>query len=233
MFGWSFAARTADEMTRLIRAMGKHRYLADVDLRLHFVVDRALGPFEPRFATARERFKSLTNLATELELDSRDPRLWRASDAEEVCAVLELLWGTDVRGARAREGLERELRRAGFAPCDHAPFAADLEDPPHPELILLDWVLLSVDALDAERHLGALRAMEDSGDEVDASQPCFVEGPPLAEPELCAIDRGLLPEEPIFWADGPYSYCDYLFRGVSRAAQLPDPPSGYRDVDNL
>src|SRR5580700_5509777 len=43
MLAWSFAARTPDEIGRLVRALGRHRYLREADLRLHFLVDRALA----------------------------------------------------------------------------------------------------------------------------------------------------------------------------------------------
>jgi len=40
----------------------------------------------------------------------------------------------------------------------------------------------------------------------------------------------VLPGEWMMWADGPYSYADYLFRGVERAANLVEPPVGYCDL---
>jgi hypothetical protein len=74
--------------------------------------------------------------------------------------------------------------------------------------------------------------MEDSGDEVDPSEPVYVEGPTVSEVELCrGFPRGALSDDPVFWADGPYSYVDYVFRGVSKAAKLVEAPVGYRDVD--
>jgi hypothetical protein len=32
------------------------------------------------------------------------------------------------------------------------------------------------------------------------------------------------------WSDGPYSYSDYVFRGVAKAAKLVEPPIGYQDL---
>ena len=232
MYGWSFSARTVEEVARLLRAMGKHRYLAETDLRLHWVVDRALAKLDLRAAEQVERFKIQCNLAPEMALDSRDLRLWRRTDVQEVVSFLEWFWTPGEAGDEARLRLAAELRSAGFPVAAGEPFETDVEESPHPELILLDWVLLPVDQLDADHHRVALRAMEDSGDEVDASAPIYVEAPILGEPELCRGSRnGLLPAEPIFWADGPYSYCDYVFRGVSKAAKLVDPPVGYLDVD--
>ena len=228
MNGWTFAARTTDELGRLIRAMGKHRYLKETDLRLHWLVDRALASFDERHAEQVERFKITQNLAGGLELGSRDPRLWRAASPDEVIALLERL----ATEPALRDALAEQLRRADFAVDEAEPFEGDPDEPPHPELIMLDWVLLPVDELDTERHRGALRAMEDSGDEVVPSEPIYVEGPTLGEAELCrGLRNGVLAAEPTFWSDGPYSYCSYVFRGVSKAAKLVDPPLGYRDAD--
>ncbi len=213
--------------------MGRHRYLSDADLRLHFVIDRALarvegGPFED----ATSAFGRLVAENADLDLGSRDPRLWRAASADEIARVFELLWARAPEGNEARRRLEEVLREVGLVELDHPPFESDVDEPPHPELVLLDWVFLPVDELDAERHRGALRAMEDSGDEVDPSEPVYVEGPTLSEVELLrGCPRGTLPNDPVFWADGPYSYVDYVFRGVGKAAKLVEGPVGYRDVD--
>ena len=55
MYAWSFAARTAEEVGRLVRALGRHRYLREADLRLHFTVDRALSA-DPAFARRAAAF---------------------------------------------------------------------------------------------------------------------------------------------------------------------------------
>ena len=41
--------------------------------------------------------------------------------------------------------------------------------------------------------------------------------------------HGILPSDPIVWADGPLPYVRYVFAGVSRAAKLPEPPIGPDD----
>ena len=53
MFAWSFAARTPDEVGRLVRALGRHRYLKEADLRLHFAQLRRPA-VEERFQESHE-----------------------------------------------------------------------------------------------------------------------------------------------------------------------------------
>lgn len=213
--------------------MGRHRYVGEADLRLHFAIDRALARLDRGAHGACElAFSRRATEVGDLELDSRDPRLWRAATADEVASVMELFWTRAPEGEAARRHLGEVLRQAGLGEPDHTPFESDVDEPPHPELVMLDWVFLPVDELDTERHRGALKAMEDSGDEVDPSEPIYVEGPTLSEAELVAgCPRGTLPSDPVFWADGPYSYVDYVFRGVGKAAKLVEGPVGYRDVD--
>lgn len=216
----------------MIRAMGRHRYVAEVDLRIHFTVDRALAGRGESYAAAAAAFDRLESEDPELDPTSRDPRLWRRAEADEVGRAVEELWTPDEGGNEARLALATALRVADIATPDHEPFAGDIEAPGHPELILLDWAFLPVEELDIERHRGALRAMEDSGDEVDASELVYVEGPSLTEVELCrGCPAGVIPDDPVFWADGPYSYVDYVFRGVAKAAKLVEAPVGYRDLD--
>lgn len=232
MYGWTFAARTVEELGRLLRAMGRHRYLSETDLRVHWSVDAALAGLDDRFGEAAVRFGSARVVEPDLDLGSRDPRLWRSVDEEQVLAALAAFWDPGERGQIARAALSLALRSADVPTGIGEPFAADPDEPPHPELVLLDWVMVSVDQLDAERHAGALGAMEDSGEEVAASEPCYVEGPTLSELELTSIVQGVLPVDPVFWGEGPYSYLDYLFRGVARSAKLVEAPLGYRDFDD-
>src|SRR5262245_13939982 len=55
MLAWSFAARSVDEVLRLVRALSKHRYVQEVDHRLHWTVDVALRE-EPLFAEHAQAF---------------------------------------------------------------------------------------------------------------------------------------------------------------------------------
>jgi hypothetical protein len=228
MFAWSFAARTADEVGRLIRALGRHRYLREADLRLHFTVDRALAD-HPAFGPHAASFEARRRGAG-LDVGSRDPSLWRAATVDDVVLALTTFWTPDEAGHRARERLLDALDAAGLPAVEHEPFASPAESPPFPELVLLDWVLLPVDELDADRHAGALGALEESGEEIDPSAPIYQEATVIAAPELVlGAPNGALVEELTIWSEGPYPYADYVFRGASRAAKLVEPPEGYRD----
>jgi len=231
MHAWSFAARTLDEIERLLRALGKHRYVREADHRLHFSVDQALSEVAP-FAEQHAAFRRRLAADASLDVASRDPRLWRPASLDEVLAVLAAFWAPTRVGTARRfaERLERAVASTGLPPAEHAPFACPPDSPPHPELVLLDWELLPVGDLDPERHAGALAAMEDSGDEAHPTAPIYQEGPILALPELASgASNGVLAEDFLIWSDGPYAYADYVFRGAAKAAKLLEPPIGHRD----
>jgi hypothetical protein len=230
MLAWSFTARTLDEVTRLLRALGKHRYVREVDHRLHWTVDAALAEL-PAFAPHAAAFEARRRAEPQLEIASRDPSLWRAASIDEVVQALSVFWAADEQAARCAARLEKAIASTGLPPCEHPPFGADVESPPHPELVLLDWVLLPVEELDTERHAGALACMEDSGEEVSPSAPLHQEGPILAAPELCRGARdGVVMEDFVIWSEEPYRYADYVLRGAAKAARLLDPPVGYHDL---
>jgi len=230
MFAWSFAARTADEVGRLVRALGRHRYLREADLRVHFLVDRALAE-QPDFSRHAAAFEARLRSEPELDLRSRDPSLWRPATIDEVIAAFTAFWTPDAFGMEARERLLDAIEELDLYGGDHDPFASSPEEPPHPELLLLDWVLLPVDELDADRHAGALAALEDSGDEIDPSARVYQEATVLAVNELVlGAPNGVLADDFLIWSEGPYAYADYVFRGASKAAKLVEPPVGYRDL---
>jgi hypothetical protein len=227
MVAWSFSATTLDELGRLLRALGKHRYVEEVDHRIHWMVDAALRDL-PVFAPHAAAFEERRRRAPALDPSSRDPSLWRPAPLDEVMAALAAFW-TDDRAEVRRARLRELIAQAGLPLPDHPPFEAPPESPPHPELIQLDWVLLPVDELDADRHRGALEAMEEWGEEVPSpSAPIYQEGPTIALPELCGgIADGRLVAEWIVWSEPPFSYADYVLRGASKAAKLDEPPVGY------
>jgi hypothetical protein len=229
MYAWSFAARTADEVARLLRALGKHRYIKEADLRLHFLVDRALVDL-PDFAARAAAFEARRRAEPDLDLRSRDPSLWRPASADEVAAALTAFWTPDEAGQRARARLVASVAELDLGGHEHEPFASSPEEPPHPELMLLDWVILPVDELDPDRHAGALGALEESGEEITPSAPIYQEACVIAASELArGAPNGALTEDFVVWSEGPYPYADYVFRGASKAAKLVEPPVGYRD----
>lgn len=230
MIAWSFSARTLDELGRLLRALGKHRYVEEVDHRVHWMVDEVLRD-RPLFAPHAAAFDARRARERGLDTASRDPSLWRPAPLDEIMAALSAFW-TDPDAPELRERLREVVTAAGLPLPDHAPFESSPESPPHPELIQLDWVLLPVDELDADRHRGALEAMEEQAEEVTSpSAPIYQEGPTLALPELCAgMVGGELAAEWVVWSEPPYAYADYVLRGASKAAKLDEPPVGYHDL---
>ncbi len=242
MIAWSFSAKKLDELGRLLRALGKHRYVQEVDHRIHWMVDEALRDV-PTFAAHAKAFEArrARRVGTSspsgdrdgsLDVSSRDPSLWRPAPLDEIVAALSAFWeGGDAASAR-RERLRALLTDAGLPVPEHAPFESSPESPPHPELITLDWVLLPIDELDADRHQGALDAMEEWGEEVESpSAPIYQEGPSLAFPELAfGMEDGELVSEWLVWSESPVSYADYVFRGASKAAKLEEPPVGFHDL---
>jgi hypothetical protein len=231
MTGWSFCARLIDEVASLLRALGKHRYVKEVDHRLHWTVDVALSDL-PAFAAHAARFAQRRAAEKDLDVASRDPSLWRKADVEEVISVLTAFWGPGDEVAARQKRLRDVFAEVGFSIGEREAFHTDPEEPPFPELITLDWVLLPIDELDADRHRGVLEALEFSEDEVSPSAPIHQEGPAIGAVELLeAAPRGILEDELFFWSEGPYAYADYVFRGVAKAAKLIEPPVGLLDVD--
>jgi len=229
MMGWTFAASLVDEVARLIRAMEKHRYLLEVDHRMHFSVDIALSD-KPSFAAQAAKFAALCAKTPDLNRASRDPRNWRKVTADEIVEVLTAFWGPSDEASPRRERLLDLFKEVGLPIGEHEAFESDPERPPFPELLMLDWTLLPVDQLDTEKHAGAIAALENEIDDYQPSEPIYQEGPAISIVELCdGAPFGILAEDMTLWSEGPYSYADYVFRGVSKAAKLEEPPIGMRD----
>jgi hypothetical protein len=232
MTSWSFAVRMIDELARLLRSMEKHRYLREVDHRVHWTLDRALRDL-PAFAPHAERFEKACAADPELRPGSRDPRLWRAATVEEVIALFTAFWAPGEEAEARKAALLAMFEEHALPIPTHEPFETDPETPPFPELLELNWVLKAVDELDADRHAGVLAALEGSSDEVHPSEPIFQEGPSFSLAEICdGAPMGILPDDFVLWSEGPYEYADYVFRGVSKAAKLEEPPVGLRDLDD-
>lgn len=224
MLAWTFSAKTPDEVAALLRALGQHRYVREIDHRIHWAIDAALAQ-DPRFLPHAAGHMARREREPNLDLLSRDPSLWRPASIDDVIAALTAFWDPGFAGILARAQLHSILEAADFDLPEHEPFDSDADNPPHPELIELNWVLHPIDELDAERHAGALQAMEEAGEEVDVSAPVYQEGPCLSAVELLeGAENGVLASEFYVWSDGPVSYADYVFRGASKMAKLVDPP---------
>jgi hypothetical protein len=231
MLAWSFSARTLDEVASLLRMMGRHRYVRETSHAIHWTVDQALSD-RPVFAARAAAFQARRAREPALDVSSRDPSLWVYADTEVVIEALSVFWTKGDESTAAVGRLRAILEETELGLAAHEPFQADPEEPPHPELILLDWEFFPIDELDPERHEGALRALELAGDEVNVSAPVYQEGVCIAYSELaCGAPQGVLPTDFLVWSDGAYSYVDYVFRGVAKAARLVDPPVGVRDLD--
>lgn len=231
MLSWTFAVRMIDEVARLLRCMGKHRYLQEADLKIHWTVDEALRDL-PSFKPHAVAFE---NAAKRHGLDraSRDPRLWRAASVEDIIGVLTAFWAGD-QATQCRTRLVELFNEHGLPIADHEPFESDPELPPFPELLLLDWTLKPIDALDAERHAGVFEALEGCEEEVHPSEPIYQEGPAFTIVELLdGAPLGILEEDLYLWSEGPYEYADYVFRGISKAAKLEEPPVGSRGLSDV
>jgi len=232
MTSWSFAVRMIDELARLLRSMEKHRYLKEVDHRVHWTVDAALADL-PGFAERSASFQKMLEADPELRPGSRDPRLWRAASVEEVIALLTAFWAPGDEANQRRDRLVGLFEEHALPLPSHEPFETDPESPPFPELLELNWVMKAIDELDADRHAGVLAALEGSSEELQPSEPIFQEGPSFTIVEICdGAPLGILADDFVLWSEGPYEYADYVFRGVSKAAKLEDPPVGLRDEDD-
>lgn len=233
MLAWAFSCKTPEEVAALVRALGKHRYVREVDHRVHWMVDRALAPVIPSCADADGALRARAEGDADLDLSSYDPSLWRPASADEIAAILLAFWGGDDAAKDAAARLRGLLDEVSLPLPEHEAFEGDAEYPHHPQLLQLAWTLFAVGELDAERHVGALTAMEEAAEEVDVSQPIEQEGPDLGVAELTrGAPRGVLGKDFLVWADGPYAYNDYVFRGASKLAKLPDPPEGLQDLDS-
>ncbi|MFO0611287.1 MAG: hypothetical protein U0414_01775 [Polyangiaceae bacterium] len=225
MIAWSFAAHMVDEVARLLRALGKHRYIKEVDHRVHFVVDLVLEDL-PAFKPHAAKFKQRVAKEKDLELKSRDPSLWRPATTDDVIAILTAFWGSGEEVDARVDRLAEVLEEYGFELPDHEPWESDPDEPPFPELLTLDWVLLPVDELDAD-HRQRARSRRSPSRTTPRTRPrrSHQEGPTLqrgraatAHPTEC---RGLR----LVGGASPARAADYVLRGASKAAKLISSPA--------
>ena len=209
---------TVDEAKRVVRALGKHRYVAG---RCHFVHALAAATDE-RDESDLARWARGVLADETVDKASRDERLVRRATEEEVCSVLSAFWGESAVAARdvLLERLERFDVDVAFSE----------EDDVFPLLVDAGWELLPLAELDAERHRGAIEAF---GEPILFEAARFEEQehlPPAVHlQELDALGvsellRGAIGGELVspltLWLSGNETYQDYVVRGVLRAAKV-------------
>lgn len=233
MIGLELPVRTGADAARVVRALGRHRYVAG---RLHLVHAFAFEALreeeDPALAEAFAWARAILGDAG-VDKASRDERLWRRANDAEVAAVLEAFWRANA--SRPRERLRAFLREidADANDADAEPFDESAEDDMFPLLIDAGWELLPLAALDRERHRGAIEAFGEEilfesakFEEENAASPTpyLQELPALGPTELLrgADDEGNLVSPFVLWVSGPEPYQDYVLRGVQRAAKVAE-----------
>lgn len=223
MIGLSLGVLTADEVGRLVRALGGHRYVAGRQLLVHALALEHVGGEAQRWA--REVLAD-----PDVDAASRDERLVRACSEAELALVLALYWGDGPATKAAHDGLRASLARLELPLPDPAPFDESREDEVFPLLVDAGWELLSLAELDPERHRGAIAAYGEpilyesarfEEEEAMPKQTHLYELPALGPRELLeAAENGALRESLVLYTEGEPTYLDYVTRGVLKAAKL-------------
>lgn len=240
MKGHEIYAESAEQLVRFVRALGQHRYVAS---RLHlvhaFAIEAACAPpeLEPEDPALAEAKAWAAGVLADASIDkgSKDERLYRRVTDAELVAVLAAFWNDRERRERTSLALAERLVEIGVPPpdLDALPFDESCEDDVFPILVDAGWELLSLSALDPERHKGAINAFGDAlafdvaKFEEDNHVPPVVtlhELPALGAIELlAALDGdGRLRAPFVLWASGNETYVDYVLRGVRKAAKLEE-----------
>ncbi len=234
MIAIDFDVTHVDQVLRLVRALGAHRYVAG---RLHLahalgiasIGDDAGGVLAEARVWAREMLE-LT--PSGLEIASRDERLWRSCSDAEMIALFDAYWTPGARAHQTRDALRTLLERHGLTPGSGTPFDESVEDRIHPLALDAGWQLLDLRELDPERHKGAIAAYDDDlafasalfEEEMAIPPPAHLyELPAIGPVELLegASDTGELAQPFVLWAEGNDTYMDYVLRGVRRSARIP------------
>jgi len=212
-------ASGVDDALRVVRALGKHRYVAG---RTHFVHALAAADLDGEIG----RWARFVIGDDTVDKASRDERLVKRASEDDVCAVLAWFWQEPTRG-RACDALLERLEAFGVDASIGEPFD---DDEPFPLLVDAGFELLPLAELDAERHRGAIEAF---GERIQFDVACFEERehlppqvhlqelPAMGVAELVRGARdGELDEALSLWLSGNETYQDYVIRGVLRAARI-------------
>ena len=194
-------------------------------------MDEALSdrpPFDARAAARRELCKK----RPDLDLASRDPALWSYADTEVIIEALSVFWTPGPDAERASLRLRELLAQAELGLASHAPFESDPEEPPHPELIRLDWEFFRSTSSIPSGTPGRCARSSWLAKRSTCRRPFTRSRSASRTPSSrMGAPHGVLPTDFLVWSDGDYSYIDYVFRGVAKAARLVDPPAGVRDFE--
>jgi hypothetical protein len=237
MIARTLPARTPEEIERLVRSLGSHRYVAGRLLLVHaFVFDALSGAGDGSAAVDSLREARVWAEAVladgDIDRGSRDERLWRRASEREVAAALAVFWDTGDASEAARAKLAAQIEAISAPlPARDAPlFDESAEDEIFPLLIDAGWELLPLAALDAERHRGAIEAFGDpfafecarfDETSADGAPPPLQELPGIGPHELLhGAEHGILRAPLVLWTEGSETYHDYVMRGVLRAAKL-------------
>lgn len=234
MIGHEIQAGTGEELVRVVRALGRHRYVSS---RLHLV--HAFAIEAAALATADPALEEASAWAARVtggvvDLASKDERLYRRATDAELAGVLDAFWAAGARSIVARDRLRERLVSIEVDvahEADLAPFDEGREDDVFPVLVDAGWELVPIAALDRERHKGAISAFADDlafdvarFEEENAVPPIVPlhELPVLGATELLAAldEEGAVRAPFVLWTQGNETYLDYVLRGVLRAAKL-------------
>jgi hypothetical protein len=222
MIGNEIEIASGDDLVRLVRALGQHRYVAGRCHEIHALAfDAARGDAALDEAV---RWADGALGGGEIDIASRDERLHRRASDAELVAVIGAFWTGDRSAcARLRErlaALDLDADEAGRDAFDES-----AEDDVFPLLVDAGWELLPLSQLDPERHKGGMNAFGDQlswevakFDEENAVPPQIHlhELPALGPVELL----GEIQSPFVVWSSGNETYLDYVLRGVLRAAKL-------------
>jgi hypothetical protein len=237
VIGYELPSCTGDDLLRLVRALGRHRYVGS---RLHlvhaFAVEVAASALAPEARAPLADAAAWAERALgsgAIDVRSKDERLYRRATDAELALVLEAFWGSPPATAAARARLAQRL--AGIdAELDPAalPFDEAREEEMFPVLVDAGWELVPLAKLDPALHKGAIQALDDYEvarfDEESAIPPISTlhELPALGGLELLHAfdDSGTIRAPFVLWQEGHEEYLDYVLRGVLRAAKLEPAP---------
>lgn len=225
MIGFELENRTGEELTRFVKALGQHRYVASRLILIHaFAIDAAA---DPSIDEANQWARRALSAGGAMDLASKDERLWRKSSDAELNAVLRAFWGEN-RGAAATR-LRNHLSSINVEVDDDAlPFDESNEEDIFPVLVDAGWELLPLAHLDWERHKGAIQSFADFEvarfEEESAIPPVasLHELPLLGPVELVnALKPDGTTRAPfVLWQQGHETYLDYVLRGLLKVSKL-------------